>query len=127
MGDFNVVLDSCGKKRNQRIDRGAVQEFQDCIHFLDVLSMPSRGFQFTWSNKREAGSRVYSKIDHSFCNDKWNQKLPNYQLDYEAPTISDHSPGILSIKTSDNFGPKPFKFIKGWMKHPSFKMLVESN
>lgn len=94
---------------------------------MDVLPIPSRGFEYTWSNKREANNRTYTKIDHMFGNEEWNNNFPNYQLDYEAPTISDHSPGILSIKMTKNFGPKPFKFIKAWMSHPKFKEILEDN
>lgn len=127
MGDFNIVLDGSGKKGNKRIDRYAVKEFTDCIQELDAFYIPSRGFEFTWSNKREVGSKIYAKIDHAFCNEEWNNKFPNYQLDYDAPMLSDHSPGLLSLKMMDQFGPKPFKFIKGWMKHPKFKDTVESS
>lgn len=56
-----------------------------------------------------------------FCNDHWKGLIPHYQLIYEAPMSSDHSPGVLSIQLNRSFGPKPFKFIKGWMTHPTFK------
>lgn len=70
---------------------------------------------------------VYTKIDHMFCNEEWNNKFPDYQLDYEAPSLSDHSPGVLSIRITKNFGPKPFKFIKEWMKHPGLKKTLEES
>lgn len=69
--------------------------------------------------------RVASKIDHMFCNEPSKDLIPHFQLDYEPPISSDHSPGILSVQLNNTFSPK--HFIKGWMKHPKFKnMLLES-
>lgn len=127
MDDFNVILDSQGKKGHKKIDKYGVQEFQDWIRDVDVLHIPSRGFEFFWSNKREVNCRTYTKIDHMFCNEEWNQKLPNYQLDYEAPVLSDHSQGVLSVKLNQNMEPKPFKILKGWMNHQQFKPTLEEN
>lgn len=124
---FNIILDSRGKKGNKKIDRNTITEFRECIQEIDALHLPSKGFEFTWSNKRGVDSRIYTKIDHLFCDEEWNNKFPNYQLDYEAPTLSDYSPGILSIEMVKHQGPKPFKFIKGWMKHPKFKKTMEDS
>lgn len=127
MGDFNAILDSKGKKGNKKFDKNASKEFRKFLQVIDVMNIPSRRFEFTWSNKRDVENRIYTKIDHAFCNEEWNNLFPNYQLDYEAPSISDLSPGILSVWMSGNLGPKPFKFIKGWMKHPQFKETRESS
>lgn len=49
---------------------------------------------------------------------------PHFQLDFEASISFDHSPGVLSIPLGNKFDPKPFKFIKGWMKHLKVKVLL---
>lgn len=47
--------------------------------------------------------------------------MSNFQLDYDAPISSDLSLGVLSIQSSNKFGPKTFNFMKDWMKHSNFK------
>lgn len=111
MSGFNIILDSRGKG-NKRVDRNAIKESERWIQKMDVLYIPSREFEFTWSNKKEEYNRIYNRIDHMFCNEEWNNKFHNYHLDYETPTFSNHSPGVLSAKMTKNLGPKPFKFIK---------------
>lgn len=68
VGDFNIILDGKAKTDNKRIDRNAVKEFSDWIKDIDMTKIPSRVFQYTWSNKKEKDRRVYAKIDHMFCN-----------------------------------------------------------
>lgn len=94
---------------------------------LDIIDIPSRGFKFTWSNNTNEDQSVLTTIDHMFCNEYWKNQNPHFQLDYEAPIFPDHSPNIISIQKNLNFGPKPFKFMIGWMKHPSFKNLLKAN
>lgn len=124
MGDFNIILDSQDKIGEKRIDRNAIREFKDWIRDMDIINLPSRGCKYTWSNNRSGDQRVYTKIDHMFCNDLWKSQNPHFQLDYEPPLTSDHSRGILTIQKDLNFGPKPFKFMKGWLKHPKFKQIL---
>lgn len=126
MGDFNIIINSRGKIGRHRVDRNAIKDFTDCIHDLDLAVIPSTGFKYTWSNRREGENRTYTKIDHMLCNEQWKNLIPHFQLAYEAPLSSDHSPGILSIQLNHRHGPKPFKFMKGWMRHPTFHSILRS-
>lgn len=99
MRDFNIVLDCHGKACRKRIDRrNIVKEFTHWIKDIDMVSILSRGFEYTWSNNRDGDQSVYTKIDHMFCNDHWKTQNPHFQLDYEAPISSNHSPGILATQ-----------------------------
>lgn len=127
MGDFNIVINSRGKSGTKRIDRNAIRDFIDWINDMDMSYIPSRGCEFTWSNNRDGDQRVYTKIDHMFCNEAWQSLIQDFQLDYGASISSDNSPGILSMQLASKFGPRPFKFMKGWMSHPKFKSILESS
>lgn len=109
MGDFNIILDSSGKKRNKGIDKNGIKEFKD---WMNLFHIPSRGFEFSWSNKREASNRVYTKIDHMFCNEGWNNAFRDYQLDYEAPILSDHSQGLCQSGLPKTLDPNPLNSLK---------------
>lgn len=61
------------------------------------------------------------------CNEHWKSKNPHYQLDYMPSLTSDHTPGILTIQNNLNLGPKPFKFMKGWLRHPRFKPILRDS
>lgn len=78
MGDFNVILNSQGKLGRHRVDKNAIKEFNEWIQDLDLAPIPSTGFKYTWSNRREWENRTYSKIDHMFCNEHWKGLIPHY-------------------------------------------------
>lgn len=126
MGDFNIVMNNRAKLGSKRIDRNAVKDFIVWINDIDVAYIPSRGFEHTWSNNRDEDQRVYTKIDHMFCNEAWQNLIKDFQLDYGAPISSDHSPDILSVQLTNKSGTHPFKFMKGWMSHPKFKHTLET-
>lgn len=67
MGDFNIILDSSGKKGNKRIDKYAIKEFNDWILDADVLHILSRGFKFSWSNKRDINNRNILRLTTYFA------------------------------------------------------------
>ncbi|KAL8471397.1 hypothetical protein ACS0TY_028883 [Phlomoides rotata] len=52
-------------------------------------------------------------------NEDWLRKWPDLTLRSLNITFSDHCPLVLR-QSIVNWGPKPFKFFNGWIKHPEF-------
>lgn len=126
MGDFNITINSSVKTGRHRVDRNAITDFTDCVQDLDLVVIQSTGFKYTRSNRRKGDNRTYTKIDHMLCNEQWKNLIPHFQLVHETLLSLDHSPCILSIQLNHRFGPKPFKFMKGWMRHPTFPSILRS-
>ncbi|PNX59162.1 cysteine-rich receptor-like protein kinase, partial [Trifolium pratense] len=40
--------------------------------------------------------------------------------------ISDHCP-VWTLCSQNNWGPKPFRVVNGWLEHPDFKNFVDSS
>lgn len=76
----SILYWTVGESLEIRVDRNAIKEFKDWIQRMDILKIHSKGFEFTWSNKTDETNRIYIRIDHMFCNDKWNSKFPNFQV-----------------------------------------------
>ncbi|XP_074303192.1 uncharacterized protein LOC141637602 [Silene latifolia] len=61
-GDFNTILDY-----NERLGRpvlwSEVAEFRQCVDNCDITDLQAQGSFFTWNNKHEPSSRVFSRID----------------------------------------------------------------
>ncbi|XP_074293081.1 uncharacterized protein LOC141619991 [Silene latifolia] len=84
------------------------------------------GCDFTWFNKHEAATRVYSKLDSILVNSNWAQQFTQTTAHFLSPGISDHSPAMLSFH--DNDMPKrSFKFLNAWLDHPDFSKIVVEN
>ncbi|KAL3519686.1 hypothetical protein ACH5RR_017835 [Cinchona calisaya] len=127
MGDFNIIRFSSEKIGGSRTDSQAMDEFEDCIQQLDIEDIPYKGYLLTWCNGREGNARIYCKLDRILSNCAWHTQFPNAEVEFLDPLISDHSPGLVSIKEEFNAGPKPFKFHSFWMKHLQFKKILRSN
>lgn len=124
MGDFNTVLSSDERCGGRPVDQEAVQQFQNCLEETDLLDLPARGVPFTWSNRREGGDRILSKLDRILISESWKNEFPYIQLDFLSNLTSDHAPAVLYMAEKAG-GPKPFRFTSCWMKHPEFKEILQ--
>ncbi|KAL8512922.1 hypothetical protein ACS0TY_019182 [Phlomoides rotata] len=84
--------------------------------------MPLAGRKFTWY--RPDGT-CKSRLDRILVNSEWITRWPNQVLKGERRTLSDHCP-IYMESAIKNWGPRPFRFINTWVKHPQFKHFFES-
>ncbi|KAH7847812.1 hypothetical protein Vadar_030492 [Vaccinium darrowii] len=66
LGDFNVVRNPT--ERLMGFDKGASDEFNACLDSVGMDDMPSKGFWFTWSNKRSGLGDNKSKLDRVLIN-----------------------------------------------------------
>ncbi|KAH7861825.1 hypothetical protein Vadar_031371 [Vaccinium darrowii] len=124
LGDFNVVRNPT--ERLMGFDRGASDEFNACLDSVGMDDMPSKGFWFTWSNKRSGLGDNKSKLDRVLINAGWLDGFPESEAVFLAPGISDHCSCVVTI-FPDTPKRSPFKFFHFWMKHGQFKELVASS
>ncbi|XP_074305243.1 uncharacterized protein LOC141640292 [Silene latifolia] len=75
-GDFNNLLDF-----NERIGRPVhwtnITEFMECVDYCEIMDIKAQGDYFTWNNKQEPSSRVFSRLDRFMINEKWMQLYPD--------------------------------------------------
>lgn len=65
-----------------------------------------------------------SRLDRFLLSEEWIQTwgvVAQWALNRD---VSDHCPIILKMD-SQNWGPKPFRFINCWLEHKGFKKMVE--
>ncbi|XP_074289335.1 uncharacterized protein LOC141614488 [Silene latifolia] len=67
MGDFNTVLSPCERLGGQSTEE-EIADFQDCVDCCNLVDIPATGSYFTWNNKQEAATRVYSRLDRALVN-----------------------------------------------------------
>ncbi|XP_074288976.1 uncharacterized protein LOC141614120 [Silene latifolia] len=65
VGDFNTVLAPFERLGGQST-RDEMQDFQYFIDTCGVMDMPGSGSYYTWNNKQDPDSRVYSRLDRAF-------------------------------------------------------------
>lgn len=109
------------------IDHQAVEDFNEAIQQCDLVDLGFSVSRFTWSNYRTEEGAINSRLDRALCNFSWKTVYPNSNITHLTKTCSDHAPLLLSIISSFDTCPKPFKFQKMWLAHSSFLQTVTNN
>ncbi|XP_074293290.1 uncharacterized protein LOC141620271 [Silene latifolia] len=123
MGDFNIIRSAQEKFSNTPPDHADITEFNACLDVCGLDDLSGSGSEFTWFNKQDPSTRVYSKLDKILTNAKWTLAFTQTSASFLAPTVSDHCPGLLTFY-DDPFPKKQFKFLNCWIDHPDYKHKV---
>ncbi|XP_020261656.1 uncharacterized protein LOC109837719 [Asparagus officinalis] len=119
-GDFNAMADKDDKLGGVVLSDSDTRDFSNCIADCHLNHMKTLGCFYTWNNKQEAETRVWSRLDRALINDQWISAYNSSYAEYLLPQFSDHSPGLISIYEDCLQGKKPFKFFKMWTKHADY-------
>ncbi|XP_020261120.1 uncharacterized protein LOC109837333 [Asparagus officinalis] len=125
-GDFNAITGSEDKLGGAVVTDAETIDFSNFIGSCQLSHLKTEGCFFTWNNKQEASSRVWSRLDRTLVNDVWLNFHNSSHVEYLLPNCSDHSQALVSIYDDCVQGKKPFKFFKMWIKHDSYLPLVTS-
>lgn len=88
---------------------------------LGLVDLPMERRKYTWY--KENGSSC-SRLDRFLLSSSWIAKWPHLVQVGLKRKVSDHAAVLLKEDVTD-WGPKPFKFVNGWMNEKGFKELVE--
>ncbi|CAH1436139.1 unnamed protein product [Lactuca virosa] len=82
LGDFNVALKPSEYSEGCSKTPKGVDDFIDCINFIEVEDLNSSGFQFTW-NKTPAGNKgLLKKLDRVMANLKFVSDHPLAHVEF---------------------------------------------
>lgn len=82
------------------------------------------GPKYTWTNCREDGALVRTRIDRAHANSEWLEIFPEAKVFHLPRLCSDHNSILLTTNPSNPRGSRPFRFEPAWMKHPNFKTIT---
>ncbi|XP_074306222.1 uncharacterized protein LOC141641462 [Silene latifolia] len=107
-GDFNCVL-----SHTERLDGTSsdveIDEFQSCLDACGLVDSPTKGAFYTWNNKQDASTRVFSRLDRVLINSEWSQKLPSLYAHFLPEGTFDHTPCIIKSSDQSHNFKRPFK------------------
>ncbi|VFQ84578.1 unnamed protein product [Cuscuta campestris] len=124
-GDFNAILDILHHHGKKLPDLESVEDFNSCIKDCNLLESNFTGPVYTWHGTRSNGN-VWRRLDRIFFNDRWNNLWTDISMKHLSKQGSDHSPILISSKTSATSAPKSFRFQNMWLLNKDFKNLCKS-
>ncbi|XP_074305588.1 uncharacterized protein LOC141640806 [Silene latifolia] len=114
-GDFNTVLKHAERLGDQSTEE-EMTDFQDCIDMCGVLDIAAMGSYFTWNNKQEPSTRVYSRLDRVLVNHDWLKYSIEVTTDYPRSLlrskVDQFLPCIHATWSSDIQGTLMFKVVR---------------
>ncbi|XP_074308519.1 uncharacterized protein LOC141643311 [Silene latifolia] len=113
--NFNCVLSYAERLGGSTSDQ-EIDEFQSCLSKCGVIDCPAMGSFFTWNNKQEIRSRVYSRLDRALINEEWSKGMPDMYAHFLPEGTFDHTPCILKSSGQGGTQSKPFKYFNMWGK-----------
>lgn len=121
VGDFNYIRYPHNGNRGSG-DINNMLHFNDAIHSLALVEIPSKDRSFTWSNMQTAP--LLEKLDWIFTSEHWTITFPNTTVRTLAKITSDHTPCCIEIGTTMPKS-KIFRFEFFWLEHQDFKKVVK--
>ncbi|KAK1270523.1 hypothetical protein QJS04_geneDACA004226 [Acorus gramineus] len=123
-GDFNEVCYAHKKRGGRGAHTRRMLKFNNCISECFLQDLKAVGGLFSWSNNQV--NRIACKLDRTLVNNQWKLEFLDSFVNFMAPSLSDHSMLLVTVKPNIISGPKPFKYFQCWEEHPGFSELVES-
>lgn len=123
-GDFNRLLSINDRIGGNAVSLNDISPLNSSINAVVLIHVPFAGAKFTWDNRSRSGRRIYSKIDHTFCNLTSFSSWPNLSTFLPPPLLSDHSPQIIQMESGCLLRKSSFKFFNIWTSEPDFFSIV---
>ncbi|KAL5583173.1 hypothetical protein UlMin_015615 [Ulmus minor] len=102
IGDYNGIYSTNDRSSNRGVDRGS-RLMIEVVDNLGMISIPSSGFYFTWSNRRNDRNQ-------------WWGFFPNASIELLPQTSSNHNPQVLSCFGQQSSVKRPFRFEAAWVE-----------
>ncbi|XP_074293269.1 uncharacterized protein LOC141620246 [Silene latifolia] len=92
LGDFNVVRDVSERVNPTSPDLNDILDFNACLLNCHLEDVGGSGCEYTWSNKQDDSTRVWSKLDRALANPSWFSHFPATYAVFLPSGVYDHSP-----------------------------------
>ncbi|XP_074288652.1 uncharacterized protein LOC141613807 [Silene latifolia] len=106
---------------------GRHQSSQTVVRGCELYELKGCGSFYTWTNKHEAGDKVYSRIDRVFTNEDWLNVFPGSYANFLPEGLFDHCPCLINFEEAVQNRKMPFKYFNMWASAPNFLETVQNS
>lgn len=125
LGDFNSMLfphDGLGGSSRRNSD---MEDFYACLEDVELFDLAYQGCQYTWIQKPSGEGGIMRKLDRILGNSAFIDRFRDTTVFFHPRGVSDHSPGVLSIKAGIRNRSRGFKFDNFLTNHDLFLSRVK--
>ncbi|XP_074288488.1 uncharacterized protein LOC141613644 [Silene latifolia] len=122
-GDFNSLL-HFNERLGSDVLWSDIRDFRHCVEYCGVTDIQAHGSFFTWNNKQNPTTRVFSRVDRCLNNLEWMYLYPDSSALFMNIGNFDHCPCICYRRTVVlNIRPF-FIYFNMWSMDPSFTNII---
>ncbi|XP_074301196.1 uncharacterized protein LOC141632554 [Silene latifolia] len=125
-GDFNSIMASDERIGGAPVTNAEVRPMLQTVQDCKLADLSGQGAFYTWSNKHDNETRVYSRIDRVFVNDDWVDTFPESYVHFMPEGWFDHCPGLVQFDSVCQRKGTTFKYFNMWSLAPEYKHIVEA-
>ncbi|KAH0662438.1 uncharacterized protein [Solanum tuberosum] len=126
-GDFNVISSEEEQLGGRPVTEGEVRDFSHCINVCNLEDQGYKGGKYRWWNGRTNSECIFKRLDRVVCNDRMQITFPIIEVEHLVRSGSNHTPLLITFKTSKVNVVRPFKFLSLRLKEKSFKEVIIQN
>ncbi|XP_074291426.1 uncharacterized protein LOC141618218 [Silene latifolia] len=124
-GDFNNLL-ALNERIGKPVSWNDIVEFRDCVDYCELMDIKAHGAYFTWNNKHDPSTRVFSRLDRVMINLEWMNLYPDSHAYFLPEGLFDHNPSIYYRRKECHHRPH-FRYFNMWGQDPHFLEIIKHN
>ncbi|XP_074298927.1 uncharacterized protein LOC141629907 [Silene latifolia] len=126
-GDFNSITGVNDRVGGAEVSWAEMAPMRKMIVDCQLQDMKSSGSYYTWNNKHEATTKVYSRIDRVLINEQWFQIFPEAVANYLPEGLYDHCPCLINSTEEISKRKMGFKYFNMWALSDDFESTVKDS
>lgn len=112
IGDFNSILGAHEQKSFSTPNRLPMSDFQNWSDSHNLIHLPTRGSNYTWTNGRKGRNNIQRRLDRVIVNQDWINACSSSSVCTLTKLRSDHHPLLFEFSIQDIQFASPFKFMR---------------
>ncbi|XP_074299597.1 uncharacterized protein LOC141630732 [Silene latifolia] len=126
-GDFNSITETKDRIGGFEVAWTDMALMRSMMSDCQLYDMKASGSYYTWNNKHEDETRVYSRIDRVLMNDQWFRSFSEVVATFLPEGLYDHCPCLISTDAICVMRKASFKYYNMWALSDDFAFTVENS
>ncbi|WOH06937.1 hypothetical protein DCAR_0626366 [Daucus carota subsp. sativus] len=124
LDSINLLVSVADKTGGNSDISKSIEELQGFINDANLLEIPFKGVNYSWTNNREESHNIRERIDRVLVNADWMELYPLCLLSHEPLIGSDHTPLLLNTEPRKHFH-KRFRFETMWTRSDQCEAIIK--
>ncbi|XP_074298451.1 uncharacterized protein LOC141629330 [Silene latifolia] len=124
-GDFNSIISVDERIGGADVTWAEIAPMRSMMSDCNLHELKVTGSYYTWNNKHENDTKVYSRLDRVIVNDDWILSYPDSMARFCTKGLYDHCPCVINLTENHIRKKSAFKYFNMWSMAANFSEVVK--